>query len=140
MKILLALGLISLACSAAVQWNDTPIGASCGQQGQCANCHEGSAPRTHTSEFILTGHGQPAWLNRTQCLACHQESSCSDCHLKEQPQWHSETFCKPVQGSIERDLHALVAANHRRSCVECHSQKFQQQCASCHQPDEASFQ
>lgn len=135
---LAAIGVITVAGAFAYRWSDTPIQSSaCGQTNNCATCHQGSAPRTHTAEFIATGHGLAAYENRQQCLGCHQQQdSCDKCHLATQPSWHTEAFRHPSLGWRQRDEHALIATGRRATCSECHSQRFQDQCASCHRPDE----
>jgi hypothetical protein len=141
MKGLAAVAILCVAGTFAFDWADTPISkASCGQDNNCAACHKDSAPRTHTAEFIEAGHGPTAHLNRQQCIGCHQQDSCNDCHLKTPPAWHTEAFRRPACGWRQRDEHALIATSHRTTCSECHLQRFQDQCASCHRPDEESLE
>ena len=132
-----ALCILCLAGTCAFNWAKIPMnGGACGQGNNCASCHQGSAPRTHTPDFLAVGHGPPALINRQQCYGCHQQQSCAACHLKEPPLWHTEAFRNPACGAQQRDEHALLATRHQSSCAECHSQRFQIQCASCHRPDE----
>ena len=141
MKGLVAVAILCVTGSFAFDWADTPISkAPCGQENNCAVCHQNSAPRTHTTEFIETGHGPAAYLHREQCIGCHQKNSCDDCHLKTPPAWHTEAFCHPAGGPRQRDEHSLIATGHRNACTECHAQNFQNQCASCHRPDEKSLE
>jgi hypothetical protein len=146
MRYLAAAAILCLAGTFAFDWADTPISsASCGQgnsdrHNNCAACHKNSAPRTHTSEFIKAGHGPVAEFNRQQCSGCHQQDSCNECHLKTPPVRHSEAFRHPACGSRQRDEHALIATSHRNTCSECHAQRFQDQCASCHRPDEEDLE
>ncbi|HJN64930.1 MAG: hypothetical protein QF408_08755 [Pirellulales bacterium] len=141
MRIVVAVTILCMMGAFAFHWADTPIGkASCGEGNNCATCHKNSAPRTHSAEFIEAGHGPAAHLNRQQCLDCHQQESCQDCHLKTPPSWHTEAFRQPACGWRQRDEHALIATSHRAACSECHAQRFQEQCASCHRPDEEDLE
>ena len=138
MRALAAIAILCIAAGLAFNWSETPVSsAPCGQHNNCASCHQGSAPRTHTAEFVAAGHGPAAYLNRQQCLGCHQkQESCDSCHLKTPPLWHTEGFRHPALGVQQRDEHALIATKHRTACGECHTLRFQDQCASCHRPDE----
>ena len=137
MRGLVSLTIMCLTGAFAFDWTDVPIGKSaCSEGNNCATCHENSAPRTHTVDFIETGHGPVARLDRQQCMGCHQQDSCTNCHLETPPVWHTEAFRHPARGWRERDEHALVATGHRDKCSECHVQRFQTQCGSCHRPDE----
>ena len=147
MRVMVAVAIMCVAGTFALNWADTPLStAPCGQgnmhqgnirqENNCATCHNDSPPRTHSLEFIEAGHGPVALINRQQCVACHKQSSCDDCHQKTQPAWHTENFRRPACGWRQRDEHALVATGHRNSCSECHAKRFQDQCASCHRPDE----
>jgi hypothetical protein len=141
MKGFTAAAILCVAGTFALHWADTPIrSAPCDQGNHCATCHKNSAPRTHTAEFIETGHGPAAHLNRLQCVGCHQQDSCDDCHLKTPPAWHTEAFRHPAQGWRQRDEHALIATGHHSACGECHAHRFQDQCASCHRPDEEDLE
>ena len=133
---LAVLALISVALHGATYWTDKPMDASCGHQGKCASCHEGSAPRTHTAEFVKSTHGHMARFDRQTCYGCHVEEGCTECHLKEPPEWHTEAFRHPDRGLAERDEHARLAASHAVNCLECHQHNQQQQCSTCHRPDE----
>ncbi len=147
MRWVLSIAVLGVACSLAMYWADKPIGAVCAQGGgnhwatgetDCSSCHEGTAPRTHTPEFIRSTHGPPAMFNRQHCLGCHKDEkkSCEECPLKDKPTWHTDAFCNPKLGWHERNEHTSVARLHRTACLECHTQRFQTQCASCHRPDE----
>jgi hypothetical protein len=141
MRVLAAVAILCVAGTFALNWADTPIStAPCGQGANCAKCHENSAPRTHTAEFIEAGHGPAAQLDRQHCLGCHLQNSCDDCHLKTPPAWHTEAFRQPACGWRQRDEHALIATSRRTTCSECHAQRFQDQCASCHRPDEEDLE
>jgi hypothetical protein len=138
MKLLATIFAVSIIGTVAFNWSNEPIPSGpCGNRNNCASCHRGSAPRTHTPEFIDEGHGVVALVERKQCYGCHEkENSCDVCHSKTQPTWHTEAFRHPALGPRQRDEHALVAANHQQSCSECHVRRFQDQCSSCHRPDE----
>ena len=101
MRALAAIAILCIMGTLAFNWSHTPVSsAPCGQHNNCATCHQGSAPRTHTAEFVEAGHGPAAFLDRQQCLGCHQQQdSCDDCHLKTPPAWHSEDFCRPALGA-----------------------------------------
>ncbi len=139
--------VLGIAFQLAVYWADKPIGAAgvlragnhwATGETDCSSCHEGTAPRTHTTEFIQISHGPPAMLNRQQCLGCHkdEQKSCTECHQKEPPLWHTDAFRNPKRGWHERDKHMSIARLHRTACLECHRPRFQTQCATCHRPDE----
>ncbi len=147
MKILAAIAVLCVAGTFAFYWADTPIhsvvmsnNVPCEQGNNCAACHKGSAPRTHVPQFIKTGHGPAASHNRQRCFTCHKRESCDDCHLKTAPAWHTEAFRHPAKGCRQRDEHALIATGHRSACMECHAQRFQDQCATCHRPDEEKLE
>ncbi|KAF0240434.1 MAG: hypothetical protein FD180_4936 [Planctomycetota bacterium] len=131
--------LVLVVALTAAAWLafDGASGGGCAQSGDCARCHKGSPPSTHTPGYVAEGHGPAALLNRASCLGCHKRESCDECHLKERPKWHTSGFRAPGRGREEREEHVRVAAAHRQACGECHAVRFASQCAECHRPDEA---
>ncbi|MEK7468680.1 MAG: hypothetical protein AAB074_14815 [Planctomycetota bacterium] len=135
---ILGILLLVVALSAAA-WlaHEGVSGVSCAKAGDCASCHKGSPPTTHTPAFVEEGHGPAALQNQASCLGCHKRESCDECHAKERPKWHTSGFRAPGRGREEREEHIRISAAHRESCGECHARRFASQCAECHRPDEA---
>jgi len=125
---------------AAVYWISTPVPGVAGPAhatlGECVECHEDSVPLTHTSAFVDLEHGVAAADDRILCLGCHEASDCDDCHLTEPPAWETDAFRHPDRGPNERDEHLTLSSAHADSCMECHTQRFQVECATCHRADE----
>ncbi len=131
--------LLVVVALAAAAWLalEGASGHPCAKSGDCASCHRGSPPSTHTPQFVAESHGPAALRNRDACLGCHKREGCDDCHGKERPKWHTSGFRAPGRGREERDEHIRVSTAHREACGECHAPKFALQCAECHRPDEA---
>ena len=134
--------LLTVIALAAAAWlaAEGASGRACAKSGDCASCHKGSPPSTHSPLFVAEGHGPAALLNRAACTGCHKPASCDECHDKARPKWHSSGFRAPGRGREERDEHVRLAAEHRQACEECHRRRFASQCAECHRPDEAWLQ
>lgn len=132
----LLLAALSIAAGRSSYWIDRSIETHYRQSSDCAQCHKGSTPRTHTATFIQVSHGLVAQLNRQQCTGCHTENECNACHRKEPPLWHSTAFRHPDRGVRERVEHSHVADGRSSSCLECHQHAFHDQCSKCHRPDE----
>lgn len=107
-------------------------------QGGCSNCHEGSAPRSHTRTFVAREHGPAAQENGPLCLGCHEdvEKSCDDCHRAIAPDWHTDDFRNPALGSVEAGEHVRIAREHRDACSTCHAVTYMDRCVDCHRPEE----
>ena len=135
---LLTLLVVAAAILAPLHDARKPAQASCMGEANCAACHEGRVPRTHGPEFVRVTHGPAANADRTACLGCHQADTCDECHLETAPEWHTEAFKKPELGPKEREEHARIGIERRDNCRECHTQRFQKQCAKCHTPEEWS--
>ncbi|MBI4602157.1 MAG: hypothetical protein HY721_09375 [Planctomycetes bacterium] len=135
-SIVIASLVVAAAAVAALVRLSAPGSAACAKSGDCARCHRGSAPATHTPAYVRCGHGPPAVADRGSCLGCHEEKECGDCHLKEKPEWHTEALRKPDLDRAAREEHISRAAEHRGACAECHASRFHDQCAMCHRFDE----
>ncbi len=135
---LLAVVLVTTALATA-RWVAVPGSHILSMQQNCSACHAGSAPRTHTREFVDREHGLAAPAGRQECLGCHMdvEESCDQCHRAQPPDWHTGDFLNPALGSPEMSEHIRIARRHRESCGECHAESYTTRCVDCHLPDEA---
>jgi hypothetical protein len=109
---------------------------ACRPGTNCAECHEGSVPRTHTAAFVELDHGPAALAGRQSCLGCHEPPACDECHRRTPPPWHTDAFRHPGRGAAERSEHGRAALERGSNCLECHDNAFQSQCATCHQRSE----
>lgn len=134
----LAAAVLVTTAIATTRWAVIPPSHTASMQQSCSACHAGSAPRTHTREFIARAHGPAALANRRECLGCHQDpaESCDRCHREQAPDWHTEDFLNPALGVPEMTEHIRIARGHRESCRECHTETYMTRCADCHRPDE----
>lgn len=134
----LVVAVVAITAIASTHWAQTPSSRAPSMQGNCSACHKGSAPSTHSRDFIDLDHGSAALANRQECLVCHEdaEESCNRCHQKEAPKWHSPDFLYPALGSFEMAEHIRIARDHRSSCGECHGETYMTRCVDCHRPDE----
>ncbi len=138
--LLLAL-VVATTAFAASHWASIPAahkGSAFSMEEKCSTCHKGSAPQTHTREFILRDHGPAARASRQECSGCHEnvKESCDQCHQSEAPKWHSPDFIYPVLGEVEMGEHIRIARRHRESCRECHSATYMTRCMNCHRPED----
>ncbi|NUN15294.1 MAG: hypothetical protein HUU55_16825 [Myxococcales bacterium] len=115
---------------------DRPTVSECAKKSDCARCHAGLVPATHTRSFVEFDHGAAVLDHVADCTGCHEDAVCDDCHAETRPQWHTEAFVTPGSGNLERSEHAAVANERKNTCNTCHTKQFQRQCAACHRPDE----
>lgn len=87
-------------------------------QVSCIQCHQEVQPRSHTTFWLKTGHGQEARWDRSKCVSCHKEDSCIDCHLNTPPSSHRAGWGGSGAGS--------------RHCVNCHYPVQETTCYTCH--------
>ncbi|MAF64274.1 MAG: hypothetical protein CMJ84_01265 [Planctomycetes bacterium] len=134
---LLAL-VVATAAFAAAHWARIPASHTASMRRDCSTCHAGSAPRTHTRDFVEREHGPAALAGRRECLGCHEEveRACDLCHLSVAPEWHTPDFLQPALGALELGEHIRIARGHRESCGECHATTYLSRCAHCHRADE----
>ena len=90
---------------------------------QCAECHMGMKPVSHTARWRDDVHGKYAALDRTSCATCHATDYCNRCH-NELPSTHVPL---PI---FKNGGHANLAASNERACFTCHT--FQNTCSTCH--------
>lgn len=130
--------ILAAALAAAVYWFRIPghIGAS--SESDCSSCHAGSAPQTHSREFVELRHGAAARMNRQKCLGCHEDAKefCEPCHQKQPPPWHTDDFRNPALGTLEMREHIRIARGRRETCNECHAKTYMTRCVDCHRPEE----
>lgn len=81
-------------------------------------------PETHTREFLLRRHAEPANAEPAACASCHVRQDCLDCHRPGAARaggYHPPAFLA---------RHPVAAYQRETSCSDCHS--TQQFCADCH--------
>lgn len=129
-------GTVVRVASQASSGPSSPPANACRPGTNCAECHEGSVPRTHTPAFVEKDHGTAARVGRESCLGCHEVPACDDCHRRVAPRSHTEAFRHPARGAPERAEHGRSAHESGSNCLECHGDRFLSQCAACHRPEE----
>ncbi len=78
----------------------------------CINCHQDQAPRDHTNQWRLAGHGVTAGIDRDRCEVCHKVDFCVRCHENTRPRSHMAGWGFPV------DRHCINC--HPSNCFVCH--------------------
>jgi hypothetical protein len=114
--------------------------SSCHTLPFCADCHRGgelnkslakrdikadTAPRSHTSRFLIVHPLKALGENASECYTCHQPSFCSDCH---------EAYKGKYQAA-GRDM-----VSHQKGWAELagvetipgHADSYASQCEDCH--------
>lgn len=88
----------------------------CHNQDHCIKCHNEIAPKDHTNEWRLIGHGVSAGINRKKCETCHKVDFCFRCHEKARPRSHVANW----------------GATRSRHCASCHEPLDSNNCIVCH--------
>lgn len=113
--------------------------ASCHQESDCADCHDGRVRprRVHPGDYLTT-HVAQARRDQPRCQSCHQVSRfCTECHTRlglariAAPDVRaSAPYHPPAAVWTEGpNLHALEAQRAMNACVSCHAE---QDCVQCH--------
>jgi hypothetical protein len=116
--------------------------ASCHQQSDCTDCHNGIVKpvQIHPANWILT-HPTTARKSSLECTSCHMEQNfCLDCHtrtgisLGTQAQdtkvlFHPEGWVNSPGQLPSGSHHMFQAQRNIRTCVSCHEERT---CLECH--------
>lgn len=115
---------------------------SCHTESSCAECHQGSDPRTllaaHPPNYIVL-HRVAAKGQGSTCTSCHQqESTCMDCHMRSKAATIEGSKPPPrlafhPPGWLEAtnpSNHGVMARRNLNECASCHQER---DCVSCHQ-------
>ncbi|NUP10079.1 MAG: cytochrome c family protein [Polyangiaceae bacterium] len=123
--------------------NDSSFCASCHQEEDCSDCHDGKLRdrRVHPNDWI-TMHASAARLDNPRCTSCHQETSfCGDCHRRTGVARDGPTGNRPAGARFHpppetwvypprsTGHHAWEAERNLNTCVSCHAER---DCATCH--------
>ncbi|MGR3318686.1 MAG: cytochrome c3 family protein [Candidatus Anammoxibacter sp.] len=88
----------------------------CHKQDHCIKCHNEVAPRDHTNQWRLIGHGILAGIDRGRCKTCHKVDFCFRCHDEMRPRSHVANW----------------GANRSMHCAYCHEPLSSTNCIVCH--------
>ncbi|MGR3219017.1 MAG: hypothetical protein ACUZ8H_04255 [Candidatus Anammoxibacter sp.] len=88
----------------------------CHKQDHCIECHNDAAPRDHTNQWRLIGHGILAGIDRGRCKTCHKVDFCFRCHDEMRPRSHVANW----------------GANRSMHCAYCHEPLSSTNCIVCH--------
>lgn len=115
---------------------------SCHTESSCAECHQGSDPRSllaaHPPNYIVL-HRVAAKGQGSTCTSCHQqESTCLDCHMRSKATTIEGSKPPPrlafhPPGWLEAtnpSNHGVMARRNLNECASCHQER---DCVSCHQ-------
>ncbi|MCC6213373.1 MAG: cytochrome c family protein [Polyangiaceae bacterium] len=127
----------------AVAAADGTLCATCHQERECAECHDGRVRprRVHPNDF-LSSHPVAARQNDPRCTSCHRtQSFCLGCHQRAgvtlsgpdaafagRGRFHPppREWTDPPRGAGH---HAWEAQRNLDACVSCHTER---DCAGCH--------
>lgn len=127
----------------SVAANDSRYCASCHQESECVECHDGRVrPRKVHPNDWLSMHPTAARLDNPRCTSCHQQQSfCADCHRRVGVARDGPLGARPAGARFHPppsewttaprgpNHHAWEAQRNLHACVSCHAER---DCATCH--------
>ncbi len=113
--------------------------ASCHQESDCADCHDGRVRprRVHPGDYLTT-HVAEARRDQPRCQSCHTTARfCTECHARlglasiAAPDVRSAAPYHPPAAVWTEgpNLHALEAQRAMNACASCHAER---DCVQCH--------
>ncbi|MGE0785886.1 MAG: cytochrome c3 family protein [Sandaracinaceae bacterium] len=113
--------------------------ASCHQESDCADCHDGRVRprRVHPGDYLST-HVVSARRDQPRCQSCHEVARfCTECHARlglspmAAPDVRTARAYHPPRAVWTEgpNLHALEATRAMNACASCHAER---DCVVCH--------